>query len=244
MLSAPSCPLVIIKFRAHELGLEFPAPSDNLNQSTAKSIYNAWMETTMIDNHGSLWILPDRLGEILRTSKSNARFIQGKIRDEHKKVGAEGTYLRYSEVNKILTNIIQSAGSIKRESYAEYSESIGRSIRDSDKAKLLKHHTYESIKAAKAKLKSTRIKQFKIFTDELTNVPLTASSQFSHIRSCSVYPQFAASVWNGLIVNRNTHQIITHNEINDEDRLLELCREEKWNTKWHQEFVGSLAELN
>jgi hypothetical protein len=238
MLNLPSCQIVIAKHYAAELGIEFQ--SSGLNLATEKSIYNAWIETAMIDNHGAVWLLPDRLGEIFRTSKSNASYIQSHIRDEYKRQSAKGTYLNYSEVNRILTEIAQHAGSIRREQYADFSESIGRSIRKSDKAKLLHAQAYQSIADQKKRLKSRRIRELRLSIDELTLVPLLKTSEFSHIRSCSIYPQFATNWNNGLVLNRDTHRIVTQQEVNDEHQLLELCKERQWQTKWYQTYASDL----
>lgn len=241
---APSCDIVITKFLATNLDINFPEPPVEFNRSTAVSIYNAWMQTSMVDNHGMIWVLPTRLGEILRTSKSCAHAIVTNTRREHRRSSAEGTYLRYSEVNRILNDIIQSAGSLKRERYAGYSELIGRKIRDSEKAVLQRALSYEITKESKKKLKSTRLKTLTVLNDELTNKPLLQTCEFSHIRSCAVYPRLSVTVWNGLIVNKATHKLITDRQIYDEDRLLQLCREQNWNTKWYSAFKADLSQLN
>jgi hypothetical protein len=238
MITLPSCQIVIAKYHATELDIKFQ--SSGLNHATEKSIYNAWMKTAMIDNHGAVWLLPDRLAEILRTSKPNARYIQSNIRDEYKRQSANGTYLNYSEVNRILTDIAQHAGSTKREQYADFSESIGRSIRKCGKAQLLRAQTYEAITDEKRKLKSIRIKALKLVADELTLVPLLKTSEFAHIRSCAIYPQFATNWNNGLILNRDTHLIVTQHEINNEHQLLQLCKERNWQTKWYHTYASDL----
>jgi hypothetical protein len=241
---AASCDIVITKFLATQLNVQLPETPAEFNHSTAVSIYNAWMQTSMVDNHGMIWVLPDRLGEILRTSKSCAYAIVGNIRKEHRRSSAEGTYLRYSEVSRILSDIIQSAGSLKREHYAGYSELIGRLIRDSEKATLQRALSYETARESKRKLRSMRLKALTILNDELTNKPLVKTCEFSHIRGCAVYPQLSTTVWNGLIVNKATHKLITDHQIYDEDRLLRLCQEQNWNTKWYSVFKADLHQLN
>lgn len=242
--SAPACDIVITKFLATELNVSLPEPPVEFNHSTAVSIYNAWMRTSMVDNHGLIWVLPNRLGEILRTSKSCAHAIVENTRKEHRRSSAEGTYLRYSEVNRILSDIIQSAGSLKRERYAGYSESIGRMIRDSEKAVIQRTLSYDASREARKKLKATRLKTLINLVDELTNERLLRTCEFSHIRSCAVYPRLSTAVWNGLIVNKATHSLITDRQIYDENRLLQLCREQNWNTKWYHAFKGDLSQLN
>lgn len=228
--------LITVHSSAKELGIDFPAPANNLDLPTAKSIYNAWMNTAIIDNYGMVWVLPNSLAQILRTSKPNAKHIVDKISRQYKSKGVGGTYLHYAEVNKKLSEIILLAGSIKRESYAEYSESIGMAIRNSAKAKYQRAQTYDLLKDAKKKLRQQRVNWLKIGHDELTNKPLLGSSQFSHIRSCAIYPQLTACIWNGLIVNKHIHQIITDAYVNDEDELYDLCQQQKWSTNWYDNY--------
>jgi hypothetical protein len=232
--------LIIVHSSAKELGINFPAPASGLDLPTAKSIYNAWMNTAIIDNYGMVWVLPNSLAQILRTSKPNAKHIVDKIGRQYKSKGIGGTYLHYAEVNKRLSEIILLAGSIKRESYAEYSESIGMAIRNSAKAKFQRAQTYESLKDAKKKLRQQRVSWLKIGCDELTGTPLTACSQFSHIRSCAIYPQLTICVWNGLVVNKDIHQIITDAYVNDEHELYDLCRKQEWSTKWYDDYISQL----
>jgi hypothetical protein len=211
-----ACDLVIAKIPAKDLKIEFQISTLNLNSSTAHSIYNAWMETAIIDNHGAIWILPDRFGEIIRTSKCNAKYIVDKIGDEHKKESAVGTYLRYSEVNNLLNKIIENPTTDTKERYAAYSESIGMSIRDSPEAKLLRLQAYIALETLRRKLKKQRLSLLSLSRDELTGKPLLKSSHFSHIRSCAIYPQFMSCVWNGLVINTDIHQLITQRSVNDE----------------------------
>jgi hypothetical protein len=233
-------PIVIAKISAKDLKIEFQTSGPDLDLATTHSIHNAWMETTIIDNHGVVWIRPKRLSEIIRTSKANAKYIVDKITKEHKQQNATGTYLRYSEVNKLLSKIIETPGANSREKYATYSESIGIAIRDSPQAKLLRLQTFEEWQKAKKRLKQQRLKTLKLSHDELTGKPLLISSQFSHIRSCSVYPHLLGFVWNGLIINRDTHQTITHQSLNDEEELYDLCQKQRWSIDWYDKYQADL----
>jgi hypothetical protein len=238
-ISTPST-LITVHSSAKDLQICFTEPSNGLDRATAKSIYNAWMETAIIDNYGMVWVLSRRLSEILRTSKPNARYIADRIGNMYKSRGVEGTYLHYTEVNKQLSNIIMTAGTMKRERYAGFSESIGMAIRDSAKAKCQRAQTYEALTAAKKGLKRKRLKGLSIGHDELTGIPLLPTSQFSHIRSCAIYPQFTICVWNGLVVNKDIHQIITDAYVNDENELYDLCQQQKWSTDWYDHYISQL----
>ncbi len=230
--------LITVHSSAQDLEIPFCEPLNGLDHATAKSIYNAWMETAIIDNYGMVWVLYRRLSEILRTSKPNARYIADRISKQYRSRGAKGTYFHYTDVNKQLSKVIMTAGTIKRERYAAFSESIGMAIRDSAIARLKRADTYEAISASKKGLKKQRIEWRSIGHDELTGVPLLPTSQFSHIRSCAIYPQFTTCLWNGLVVNKCVHQIITDAYVNDEDELYDLCEKQQWSTDWYDSYVG------
>lgn len=78
-------------------------------------------------------------------------------------------------------------------------------------------------------MKKIRIKKYKIDKDELTRETLRSGNEFSHIRSCSMYKHLSDNMDNGLIVNKNTHKLITERGINDEEELRDLCMEQNWN---------------
>jgi hypothetical protein len=235
-ISRPST-LITVHSSAKDLQIDFVEPKNGLDHSTAKSIYNAWMETAIIDNYGMVWVLSSRLSEILRTSKANARYIADRIGKQYKSRGVEGTYFHYAEVNKQISNIILTAGTMKRERYAGFSESIGMAIRDSARAKCQRAQTYEALATAKKGLKRKRLKEQSISHDELTGIPLLPTSQFSHIRSCAIYPQLIACTWNGLVVNKHIHQIITDAYVNDEHELYDLCEKQQWSTDWYDGYI-------
>lgn len=102
---------------------------------------------------------------------------------------------------------------------------------------------YEYMNKHKKKLKRVRMNEYELRLDELTNqILIMRSSSFSHIRSVAVFPELADQSWNGLVVNEETHNIITENGVNDEDRLLDLCKYNEWNTNWYSNFLDNLGD--
>jgi hypothetical protein len=81
--------------------------------------------------------------------------------------------------------------------------------------------------------------------DELTGFSLKRGlgSEFSHIISAAYDPELADQIWNGLVVNTETHKLITSKEITNQDDLLCLCEEEEWDTSWYDDFHNSLNEF-
>lgn len=234
--------LVLVRIPASDLELDFTIPSDaGLYTQTLKSIYTAWTSSAIIDQRGAVWVRTSKLHTILRTTRVLARYYLDIIADEHKvKVRGE-MYVKGSEVCRLIDNAVQSSSSLRREGYARYSDYLYREIRDSDKARLVRAEYYEYIRRYRSELKRTRIARFDVTTDELTGLPLyKTGTQFSHIRSVGAYLDMADKIWNGLVVNQQTHKIITNNDVNDEDQLLNLCIEYGWNTDWYSEFLNSL----
>lgn len=140
---------------------------------------------------------------------------------------------------------MQNAGTISKEKNLKFSYDVYGAIRDSETAKLLRAEYYESVKNYIKKLKKSRINTFDIEFDELTNYPLVKkTSEFSHVRSCSVYPYHMDNIMNGHIVNKETHDIITANSINDENELYDLCEDLGWNTSWYEGYVEYFGSLD
>jgi hypothetical protein len=238
--------LVPFRYAASDLKIEFEELSkDNLNLKAMKTIYNAWGKAAKIDKIGRLWVDQEEIHNILRTSKANVRDIGLAIKPEYKTQQEEKTYIKGSEVCRLLNDVIQHTGSTwSRREYARFSEELYKTIRDSTQAESLRFQYWETVNTVKKKLKQTRIKRLKIVEDELTNLPLKKNSEFSHIRKASIHVVIADQYWNGLIVNKDIHEIITLRGVNDEDQLLDLCHENNWNTEWFEVFCKSLQSLD
>lgn len=235
--------IVKIQIPATELELKLVFPQDTcLTERTLTSIHNAWTASAAIDQYGSVWVAASRLHTILRTTKSNARYyLDYEVASEHKKTIDEEIYIAGTEIARLLDKRIQNAGSISKEEYTRFSEDYYGKIRDSKEARLIRAARYERMSTYRGELKRIRVAQMSIKYDELTNDSLK-HSQFSHIRSFAIHYELADKIWNGLVVNRPTHQIITSAEVNDEDQLLQLCRQYNWNTNWYDTFMEKLEE--
>jgi len=111
-------------------------------------------------------------------------------------------------------------------------------------AKLLRLEYENQLKSQRRLLKKKRINAYHIKNDELTNEPLKVrTAEFSHIRSVAMYKFISDSIDNGLIVNKETHKIITAEGVNDENELLSLCHSRNWSVDWYDIFVEKLSHL-
>ena len=119
----------------------------------------------------------------------------------------------------------------------KYSEKIYKAIRDSDTAENIRTTYIKQIQDSRKNLKNKRIRKYKIRKDELTGEKLIKkTAEFSHIRSYALFKDIADDIENGLIVNKETHEIITKRGINDEDELYCLCKELNWDIEWMEKF--------
>ena len=161
--------IVLIQVPASNLELDFRKSSDtSLNESTLKSIHNAWTASAGIDGYGAVWVAASKLHTILRTSPGVARYyLDRSVKNECKRKIDGETYVKGTEICHLIDNIIQSSGSITRERYAGYSESVYRRIRDSKDAQLIRAEKYERIARYRSELKRTRIAQLYLKSDEL-----------------------------------------------------------------------------
>lgn len=235
--------IVSIRYYAEDLRMELQeAQNPNLYEPTLKAIHNAWEESAIIDQNGTVWIGIEKLHCILRTSSDSARYLSDSISDKYRQnIGGE-QYIRGCEIFRLIDSAIQTARSESREEYIRFSELYYQFIRDSDKAQKARRDFYGRINKSRRKLKGKRVSEESIKTDELTGQELCTDAEFSHIRSVSIYPFLADQVWNGLVVNKDIHKIITKSAVNDERHLLELCEIHQWRTDWYLKFSSYVAD--
>lgn len=232
--------LIPIFNNTHAIDFEIEE-SINLNQSSIQQTLNAWSRGSLVDGIGQVWIDDDFLSSIWRTDKATASYFADDIRDKDKSSFNGKNYIKYSAVIYILNELIQSPIKNKRREYLKVSDKIGTAVRDSAFVHNKQLIYSEHIEDAKKKLKSQRIKMYNISLDELTFEPLElSSSEFHHIRRQSIYPNLISFIWNGLVINKQTHTIITQSDISDEYDLEVLCKEKRWSLDWLNEYISNL----
>ncbi|MEG0856748.1 MAG: hypothetical protein RSG52_09725 [Terrisporobacter sp.] len=226
-----------------DLAITEPTVDENAKSKVVKEISNAWKNTSVIDYKGWVWIKKDKLHSILRTRKSNIEYILMQIPDECKATFGKDTYIRGYKVLELIAKNIEENGVGTKGLYLETSRKYYDSINSCDKAKLLRLEYDNQLKDQRKKLKKKRIKIYNIKHDELTKEILKSGSEFSHIRSVAMHKFISDNVENGLIVNKDTHSLITSKGINDENELLELCKEMNWNISWYDTFLENISKL-
>jgi hypothetical protein len=231
------------ELHAIDYNLEKKLP-ELLNKASATRTLNAWVEGTVVDGKGQVWIIENFLASIWRTDSSTANFFVDRVTSSDK-VNFDGKLcVKYSSVIYRLNEIIQSPTSHKRREYLRISEDIGRAVRDSTPVEVIRLRYYEFMEETKKRLKHQRIKQYQIDFDELTNLPLDiTSSEFHHIRRQSSSFDMRGYIWNGLIVSKDTHNVITHHSVSDEYDLKELCLKMNWSTDWFKRYEEDLKLL-
>ncbi|HCE2445474.1 TPA: hypothetical protein NGU01_002478 [Vibrio parahaemolyticus] len=213
----------------------------SLSKPSAQGTLNAWTNGALVDGTGKVWINEDYLSQIWRTDKATASYFVDGISSSDKANFNGSMCINYSAVIYRLLEIIDSPISNQRRSYLRLSENIGRAVRDSDAAEVYRLKYNEYIAGVKRELKNTKIKQYSIQVDELTGAPLIKSTaEFHHIRRQSIYPDLISMIWNGLVINKTTHDLITGQNITDEYDLRDLCIDMNWNISWFKQYQMSL----
>lgn len=204
------------------------------NQRVVEQIRKAWTEGGGIDDFGTIWVDIRFLHTILRTTRIKANRMYNNAPDRFKRIINGKRYLNGAAVIGMLGDERTTSATRTRYDYLGVSMDSYRDIdRSSDVGELR-----DRVRADRAKkqrnLKKDRKKRFGVTKDELTGEPLDdRTSEFSHIRSFSCYPELGLCVENGLLVNKTTHEVITALGISDEDELFRLCREKGWSTEWY-----------
>ncbi|WP_444684526.1 hypothetical protein [Alkalicoccus luteus] len=199
---------------------EKPRVSKDLADRTLTEITNAMDTHVYVDQQGQVWVSEESLHVVLRTNKIMSAYYLERFKDENKIILKGLTYVRVFEVTGHIWKEIENSGLKKRGEYLKFSEECLRSIRDSDKARVIRGEHEENWKEEKKKLKNKRMKQYNIIRDELTGETLDfRTAEFSHIRSSSAYKHLALDINNGLIVNKTIHETITREGVIDEEQL-------------------------
>ena len=213
-----------------------PELPPKLHDRTLTSITNALNAEAYLDEEGRLWLAKEKLHSILRTTKTNANDLFDSFEDTQKI--ENHLFVRAYEVMGIISKEIEEADTLKKGKYLSFSEQCLISIRDSDRARIKRAEFLEEWREKKKNLKKNRIKEHKITLDELTGEKLNIrTAEFSHIRSSSLYKSLSLDIENGLIVNKETHNLITENAICDEKELKFLCEQEGWDISWYDKFI-------
>ena len=226
--------LITVKSYIKDIRYEMPKKAEELNRRTIKGISNA-VGNGIVDSKGFIWFDCSTLHTILRVkTKNDAAYILEKIDNKYKVDYNSRTYVRWSSLLWIVGKRIEEN---PKNEYLKLILSILDEISNSNDVKVLQDKAKELQQKNIKKLKKQRIKEFKIVKDELTNEKLDGeSAEFSHIRSVTMYPEFSEFIWNGLIVNKKTHNIITSETVNDEEQLYSLCFRLGWNIQWYDKY--------
>ncbi|MGL5067346.1 MAG: hypothetical protein ACRC6T_05885 [Sarcina sp.] len=226
----------IISYTLKDLVFEKPVMPKGTSKNTIKAIENSYNQCCFLDKRGVIWFDAQRLDGILRTTKGAARYMLSDIPDNLKLFVATKTYVRGYEVGKLIDIRIQATGTKSKKEYLKYSEGLYKAIRDCNTSFFIRASAELELKMSRKGLKNKRVKKYKTKLDELTGEKLRMGSEFSHIRAYVLFTEYADDIENGLIVNKDTHAEITAKNINDEDELLALCKENKWKTDWYERF--------
>ncbi|HEY9828807.1 MAG TPA: hypothetical protein V6D19_25590 [Stenomitos sp.] len=224
----------IVKSTLYDLNLNI-IPSDlpkTLHKSTLKKIENAWKSGSIIDSYGVLWVRVDKLWIIWRTDQPTAKELYLQVsKGKYRRYIGGDQYLRGCEVIKFIYDRLSSTRLQQRDGLGLSKDIFDNILNDPD-VQLIALNANLSIEQAKRKLRKERIKLFKITKDELTNSPLNRC-EFSHISSVKSYPELSDQMWNGLIVNKDTHKIITDNDITNGHDLHDFCCDRNWSIDWY-----------
>ena len=234
---------LMLPYSVSNLNIVDPIVNEKAKSKVVKEISNAWKYTTVIDNKGLIWVRKDKLHSILRTRKNNIEYILMEILDKDKATFGGELYIRGCKILEIIAINIEENGVGTKGLYLEVSRMFYDAILLCDKAKVLRLEVDNELKSKRKKLKQMRIKKYNIKYDELTKEPLKNGSDFSHIRSVAMYKYISDNIENGLIINKETHAIITARGINDEEELLDLCKEMNWDISWYDNFTYNIIKL-
>lgn len=230
--------LIVFNSDIKDINYKMPERAKELDKTTVKKITNA-INRGKPDSRGLIWINCSTLHTVLRVrTKVDARYLLETIDKKYKTTYEGEEYVLWSSLISIVERRREEN---PKNRYLSLVMDILNEINECDEIQLLRLRAKNLIEQRVKKLKNKRIRSYKLKDDELTNDPLDKKkAEFSHIRSVAMFPELAEMMWNGLIVNKDTHSIITQVGVNDEEELYRLCYEKGWNTDWYKTYKEKL----
>ncbi|MDC0801781.1 hypothetical protein POG14_06250 [Clostridium paraputrificum] len=230
--------LIVFNSDIKDINYKMPERAKDLDKTTVKKIINA-INRGKPDSRGLIWIKCSTLHTVLRVkTKVDARYLLETIDKKYKTTYEGEEYVLWSSIISIVERRREEN---PKNRYLSLVMDILNEINECDEIQLLRLKAKNLMEQRVKKLKNKRIRSYKLKDDELTNDPLDKKkAEFSHIRSVAMFPELAEMLWNGLIVNKDTHFIITQVGINDEEELYKLCYEKGWNTAWYKTYKEKL----
>lgn len=230
--------LIVFNSDIKDINYKMPERAKELDKTTVKKITNA-INRGKPDSRGLIWINCSTLHTVLRVkTKVDARYLLETIDKKYKTTYEGEEYVLWSSLISIVERRREEN---PKNRYLSLVMDILNEINECDEIQLLRLKAKNLMEQRVKKLKNKRIRSYKLKEDELTNDPLDKKkAEFSHIRSVAMFPELAEMMWNGLIVNKDTHFIITQIGINDEEELYKLCYEKGWNTDWYKTYKEKL----
>ncbi|MEO2506934.1 hypothetical protein ABHA01_03985 [Clostridium paraputrificum] len=230
--------LIVFNSDIKDINYKMPERAKELDKTTVKKITNA-INRGKPDSRGLIWINCSTLHTVLRVkTKVDARYLLETIDKKYKTTYEGEEYVLWSSIISIVEKRREEN---PKNRYLSLVMDILNEINECDEIQLLRLKAKNLMEQRVKKLKNKRIRSYKLKEDELTNDTLDKKkAEFSHIRSVAMFPELAEMMWNGLIVNKDTHFIITQIGINDEEELYKLCYEKGWNTDWYKTYKEKL----
>lgn len=225
----------LFKYKMEDIDFGIPSTFHGANKGTITSILNA-CKSSFGDENTVIYFDSKFIHTILRTKKDIARKYIFELEKSDKINYGNKIYVSLPAIMKLVTERMTSLGVSKTRDYLAFVEAYLISIRDNDKFINIRTKLEKDWASELNKLKNQRIKKYKIKNDELTGENLRKNHQFSHIRAKAIYRENALDINNGLVVNGETHFIITSRKVIDEEGLLRLCKEKNWKTNWYNIF--------
>ncbi|MDU6809305.1 MAG: hypothetical protein E6423_10995 [Clostridium sp.] len=230
--------VIVFNSDIKDINYKMPERAKELDKTTVKKITNA-INYGKTDSRGLIWINCSTLHTVLRVkTKVDARYLLETIDKKYKTTYEGEEYVLWSSIISIVEKRREEN---PKNRYLSLVMDILNEINECDEIQLLRLKAKNLMEQRVKKLKNKRIRSYKLKEDELTNDTLDKKkAEFSHIRSVAMFPELAEMMWNGLIVNKDTHFIITQIGINDEEELYKLCYEKGWNTDWYKTYKEKL----
>lgn len=218
-----------------------------LSQGTLSRIKNAFENSMLISSYGELLIKVDNLSDLFRTGNSGAEglFIRkgiGNSVSPSRMINIENSfYISVFDFEAILSHRIDSASMLggKKYQYLCYVKKLLEYLKNHSVYRDVRNLYLSQVYEYRSQLKMDRYNLLPNKCCEFSLRPIEniKDFEFAHIQSVVTNPANALNVYNGVLIHRDLHRILTESQVHDFEGMYEFCEFHGLSLEWAEQYL-------
>ncbi len=209
---------------ANNISYEKPARNTTLIKDEAYDKIDRALSKVAITNAGTILVPKDTLGTLINAQKADANFIYEELSTNSKINISNKDYIKGESVVGMCYSRSAEHQNTNTRRLCEYTHKSLLNISTSDAVKVKQSDYQDYAREEEKQLCKKRKKEYSITHDEITGEPLKGNGEFHHIDKKAIYtdPVKRLDIDGGIVINKETHNRITKEGINNKEKLEEF----------------------